>query len=117
MAENTVEKIEATQATTAVVEADKKVADLKAKREAERAAIHNKRLGWKGPLKIVGKIINHIEDHPVATTVSVLAGVPIGALGVVAYNKFVKKDDTVEVETEVEITENEATEPPFDTEA
>lgn len=115
MAENTVEKIEATQANNAVVEADKKVADLKAQKEAEKAARHNRRLGWKGPLKLVGKVLNHIEDHPVATAVSVLAGVPIGALGVVAYNKYVKKDDTTDVE--VEITEEEANEAPFDAEA
>ncbi len=116
MAENTVEKIEATQAHNAVVEADKKVADLKAQKEAERAARQNKRLGWKGPLKLVGKVINHIENHPVATTVSVLAGVPIGVIGVVAYNKYVKKDDTTDVEVEITETE-EANEPPFDAEA
>ena len=117
MAENTVEKIEATQATTAVVEADKKVADLKAEKLAKKAERQNKRLEWKGPLKLVGKVINHVEDHPVATAVSVLAGVPIGAAGVWAYNKYVKKDDTIEVETEVTIDDETAVEPPFDTEA
>ena len=114
---NEVEKIEANVATTAVVEADKKVADIKAEKAAKKAERQNKRLEWKGPMKLVGKVINHIEDHPVATAVSVLAGVPIGAAGVVLYNKYGKKsEETVEVETEVAIDET-ADEPPFDAEA
>lgn len=118
MADNvTVEKVEATVATTAVVEADKKVADIKAEKAAKKAERQNKRLEWKGPMKLVGKVINHIEDHPVATAVSVLAGVPIGAAGVVLYNKYGKKsEEAVEVETEVTIDE-EANEAPFDAEA
>lgn len=114
---NEVEKIEAAQANNAVVEADKKVADIKAEKAAKKAERQNKRLEWKGPLKLVGKVINHIEDHPVATAVSVLAGVPIGAAGVVLYNKYGKKsEETVDVDVEITETE-EANEPPFDTEA
>lgn len=114
---NEVEKIEANVATTAVVEADKKVADIKAEKAAKKAARQNKRLEWKGPLKLVGKAINHIENHPVATAVSVLAGVPIGAAGVVLYNKYGKKSEEA-VDVDVEITETEeANEAPFDTEA
>lgn len=114
---NEVEKIEAAQANNAVVEADKKVADIRAEKAAKKAERQNKRLEWKGPMKLVGKVINHIEDHPIATAVSVLAGVPIGAAGVVLYNKYGKKEETV-VETDVEITETEeANEAPFDAEA
>ena len=117
MADNvTVEKVEANVATTAVVEADKKVADIKAEKAAKKAERQNKRLEWKGPMKLVGKVINHIEDHPVATAVSVLAGVPIGAAGVVLYNKYGKKSEETEVETEVTIDET-ADEAPFDAEA
>ncbi len=113
---NEVEKIEAAQANNAVVEADKKVADIKAEKAAKKAERQNKRLEWKGPLKLVGKVINHIEDHPVATAVSVLAGVPIGAAGVVLYNKYGKKSEET-VDVDVEITETEEAEAPFDTEA
>ena len=113
---NEVEKIEAAQANNAVVEADKKVADIKAEKAARKAERQNKRLEWKGPLKIVGKVINHVENHPVATAVSVLAGVPIGAAGVVLYNKYGKKSEET-VDVDVEITETEEAEAPFDTEA
>lgn len=115
---NEVEKIEAAQANNAVVEADKKVADIKAEKAAKKAERQNKRLEWKGPLKIVGKVINHVENHPVATAVSVLAGVPIGAAGVVLYNKYGKQKSEETVDVDVEITETEeANEAPFDTEA
>lgn len=113
---NEVEKIEAAQANNAVVEADKKVADIKAEKAAKKAERQNKRLEWKGPLKLIGKVINHVEDHPVATAVSILAGVPIGAAGVVLYNKYGKKSEET-VDVDVEITETEEAEAPFDTEA
>lgn len=114
---NEVEKIEAAQANNAVVKADKKVADIKAEKAAKKAERQNKRLEWKGPLKLVGKVINHVENHPVATAVSVLAGVPIGAAGVVLYNKYGKKsEETVDVDVEITETE-EANEAPFDAEA
>lgn len=110
-----VEKAEANVAVNAVTEADKKVADIKAEKEAKKAARQNKRLGWKGPLKYIGKAINVVEDHPVATAVSVLTGVPIGAAGVLLYQKYGKKsDDVIEEATDAEETEAE---PPFDTEA
>lgn len=114
-----VEKIEATQAVEAVKEADKKLADIKAEKAAKKAERQNKRLGWKGPFKYVGKFINVVEDHPVATGVCVLAGVPLGVGGVYLYDKYGKKkpdDDTVDVDVEVEV-ETETEQAPFDTEA
>ena len=120
MAENvTVEKVETNVAVEAVTKADNKVKQIEAEKTAKRKVRQDKRANWKGPLKLIGKAINYIEDHPVATTVSVLAGVPIGVVGVVAYEKFVKKSDdgTDEVTEEETNTEIEADEPPFDAEA
>ena len=112
-----VEKIETKVAVEAVEAADKKVADIKAERAAKKAERQNKRLGWKGPFKLIGKGINFVEDHPVATGISVLAGVPIGAAGVILYNKYGKKSDDDTVDVEVEIEETETEQAPFDTEA
>ena len=113
-----VERIETEQAVKAVQEADKKLADIKEQKAAKKAERQNKRLGWKGPFKLIGKGINFVEDHPVATGISVLAGVPIGAAGVILYNKYGKKsDDTVDVDVEVEVEETETEEAPFNTEA
>lgn len=112
---NEVEKIEVTAAVDTVKEADEKVEKIKAEKAAKKADRQNKRLNWKGPFKYVGKAINHIEDHPVATGISVLAGVPIGVAGVYLYDKYVKKSDTEDV---VDISEEtEAETAPFDTEA
>lgn len=114
---NEVEKIETKVAVEAVTEADKKIADIKAEKAAKKAARQNKRLGWKGPGKLVGKAINFVEDHPVATTVSFLAGVPVGVAGVLIYQKLSNKsDDVAEEATESNETE-ESNEAPFDTEA
>lgn len=113
-----VERIETEKAVEAVEAADKKLADIKAEKAAKKAERQNKRLGWKGPFKYVGKFINVVEDHPVATGICVLAGVPIGVGGVYLYDKYGKKnsdDDTVDVEVEIEETETEQA--PFDTEA
>lgn len=112
-----VEKIETKVAVEAVEAADKKVADIKAERAAKKAERQDKRLGWKGPFKLIGKGINFVEDHPVATGISVLAGVPIGAAGVILYNKYGKKSDDDTVDVEVEIEETETEQAPFDTEA
>lgn len=112
-----VERIETEKAVEAVTKADDKVKQIEAEKTAKKKVRQDKRANWKGPLKLIGKAINYIEDHPVATTVSVLAGVPIGVAGVVAYEKFVKKSDDDTVDVEVEIEETETEQAPFDTEA
>lgn len=113
---NEVERIEAGVAVESVAKADEKVANIKADKAAKKAARQNKRLEWKGPLKFVGKAINVVEDHPVATAVSVLAGVPVGVAGVLIYQKVTKSDDVVEEATAEDKTE-ESNEAPFDMEA
>lgn len=116
---NEVERIEAGVAVESVAKADEKVADIKAEKAAKKAARQNKRLEWKGPLKFVGKAINVVEDHPVATAVSVLTGVPVGVAGVLLYQKFSQKSDDVAEEATAEDKTEEANneEAPFDTEA
>ena len=113
-----VEKIEVNQAVTTVTEADKKVEQIKAEKAAKKAERQNKRLAWKGPFKYVGKFINVVEDHPVATGVSVLAGVPLGVGAVYLYDKYAKKaDDVVDDTTDEPLETTEVDEAPFDTEA
>lgn len=115
MAENTVEKIEATQANNAVVEADKKVANIKAERAAKKAAKHTATLE-KHPK--IGPVLNWADDNKwnlLAGAATGGAGFAIGMLWERHRNK--KSEETIEVETEVTIDDGTAVEPPFDTEA
>ena len=111
-----VEKIEVAQAVETVTEADKKLEQIKTEKAAKKAERQSKRLGWKGPLKYVGKFINVVEDHPVATGVCVLAGVPIGVGGVYLYDKYASKkaDDVVDDTTEEPLETEVVNEAPFD---
>ena len=112
---NEVEKIEANVATTAVVEADKKVADIKAERAAKKAAKHKATLE-KHPK--IGAALNWVDDNKWKLLAGVAtggAGFGLGVLWEKQRNK--KSEETVEVETEVTIDETEEAEAPFDTEA
>lgn len=116
MAENTsVEKIEANVATAAVVEADRKVANIRAEKEAKKAAKHKATLE-KHPK--IGRALNWVDDNKWKLLAGVAtggAGFGLGVLWEKQRNR--KSEETVEVETEDTIDDETAVEPPFDTEA
>ena len=58
-------KNEAEIALQKVEEAEKEVSELKAQKAAKRAARCAKRLTWKGPFKLVGRLFNQYDEHPV----------------------------------------------------
>ena len=93
----TKEKIENEQAIATVVEADKKVAEIKAEKAAKKAEKHAKRLEKHPKL---GKAINWIDDNKVPMGIGVLVGGPIGVGAVLGYQKIKakKSDETDEVE-------------------
>lgn len=121
MAENvTVEKIEATAATTAVVEADRKVADLKAEKAAKKAKKQNDRLTkwkWKG----AAKVVNYVENNVKPITIGMAVGGPAAVLLYEGGKRIVKNYKAKHAEEAVAepetIEEEEANEAPFDTEA
>lgn len=118
MAENNVvEKIETTVAVDAVTKADEKVKAIQAERKAAVEARCAKRDKWRGPLKIVGKIVNAYDREPAKMWGSTLLGGAAGAGLVILVEKTVEhfgKSKDVDETTEDEIEEVEA-EVPFDT--
>lgn len=101
----TKEKIENEQAIATVVEADKKVAEIKAEKAAKKAKKHEERL-QKHPK--IGKVINWIDDNKVGVGVGVALGGPIGVGAVLGYQKIkAKKAETDVVDTETNSSESE----------
>ena len=113
MAENNVvEKVEEQAAVNAVVEADRKVANIKAERAAKKAAKHKATLE-KHPK--IGPVLNWADDNKwslLAGAATGGAGFAIGMLWERQRNKKSEETDTVALEPETEEAE-----PPFDTEA
>ena len=94
-----------------VEEAEKKVADLKAKKKAEVAARCAKRLTWKGPFKLVGRLFNEYDEHPAEMWTGTLLGGAAGAGIVVGVKKAVEHFSS---KTEDEEVSDEAEQAPFD---
>lgn len=117
MATSKKQEVEANVAIESVKEADKKVADIKADKAAKKAARMQKRLEWKGPFKLVGKLVNAYDENPGEMWTATLLGGGLGGLAVVGVKKAIsvfKKDEEATEETPLLEEANEA---PFDTEA
>lgn len=110
------EEVEAKAAVSAVEEAEKKVADIKAekaakkaKRQADRVAKHPK----------LGKVINYVEDNAKPIGIGIAIGGPIGvgvAYGVKkAVDHFSAKNADEVVEASTDETDEESVDTtPFD---
>ena len=113
------EKQEVQKGLEAVQVAEEKVEKIKAEKAAKKAARCAKRLEWKGPFKLVGKLINAYDEKPVEMWTGTLLGGAVGAAAVFGgqklLEKFGKKDEEETVEEETPILESETA--PFDTEA
>lgn len=96
-----------------VEEAEKKVADLKAERKAKVAARCAKRLTWKGPFKLVGRLFNEYDEHPAEMWTGTLLGGVLGAAAVIGVKKAVEHFSS-KADTSDEEISDEAVEAPFD---
>ena len=112
---NKKQEIETTVAIEEVKKADEKVEKIKADRAAKKAARMQKRLEWKGPFKLVGKIINAYDERPGEMVTATLLGGGAGAAAVWGgrklLDKYGKKTDDV---TGTDETSDEAEEAPFE---
>ena len=108
-------KNEAEIALQKVEEAEKEVSELKAQKAAKRAARCAKRLTWKGPFKLVGRLFNQYDEHPVEMWTGTLLGGAAGAAAVIGVKKgiehFSSKTEDEEISDEAS---NEVVETPFD---
>ena len=84
----TKERIEEEVAMTKVVEADQKVAELKAAKAAKKAEKHAARIEKHPKL---GKAINWIDDNKLGVGVGILVGGPLGVGAVLGYQKLRSK--------------------------
>ena len=113
------EEIEAKVAVSAVEEAEKKVEDIKTKKKAALEARCAKREQWRGPFKVVGKIVNAYDREPVKMWGATLAGGAAGAGAVKLVEKAInhfsakKADEVVEASTD-ETDEEVVDTTPFD---
>lgn len=115
-----VQKIETEVAVNAVAEADAKVEKIKADKKANVDARCAKRDQWKGPFKLVGKIINAYDREPGKMWTATLLGGAAGVGIVKAVEKtvdYVRSRGAEEVTSEDEDLEvtDEAIEAPFET--
>ena len=113
----TKEKAEKDIALQEVEKADEKVNAIKAERKAKVEARCAKRDNWKGPFKLLGKVVNAYDREPGKMWGATVVGGGIGGLIVLGVQEGIKhfgnKTDDATEETE-EVVEETA---PFDTEA
>lgn len=114
MANTKKEEIEKQVAVQKVVEADKKVEEIKAKRAADKAKKHEERL-QKHPK--LGKVINWCDDHKWEMIAGAATGGVSFAAGWFGHKFFDKKKEETAAANAIDITPNESEsteEPPFE---
>lgn len=111
MANTKKEEIEQQVAVAKVIEADKKVEEIKVKRLADKAKKHEERL-QKHPK--LGKAINWIDDHKWTVVAGVATGGASFAAGWVGHKIFDKKKAEKAAAEAIDVTPESETEAPFD---
>ena len=108
-------EVEANVKLEEVKKAEEKVEQIKAEKAAKCAARCAKRLEWKGPFKLVGKIVNAYDEKPLEMWTATIAGGGLGGLIFFGVEKAIDKygNKTEEV-TEVDEISDEAEEAPFE---
>ena len=108
------EEVEAKAAVSAVEEAEKKIADIKAEKAAKKAKKQADRLAKHPKL---GKVVNYVEDNAKPIGIGIAIGGPIGvgvAYGVKkAIDHFSAKNAEAE-DASTDETEEEVDTTPFD---
>lgn len=113
MANTKKEEIEQQVAVAKVVEADKKVEEIKAKKAADKAKKHEERVAKHPKL---GKAINWMDDHKWQIAGGVATGGVSFAAGWFGHKFFSSKKDEAAAVAAIDITpdEGDTNEPPFE---
>ena len=107
---NVKEEIETKAAVEAVEKAEEKVKQIELDKAAKRAAKQEKRANWPGPLKLIGKGFNEVENHPAAFGIGFALGVPVVPLVAYGVKKGIDLASNKKAEEAVDVSSDETDE-------